>query len=191
MENIKEIKFVLAEGFKFTGREISSKLVISKNQDPEGNCVTIVMKRFGNKYFFIPFTDIYLDFNKTQLIMPKQEPIFVTDALYRDIIPSTKHKGYYVFAKDSDVETIFKEIEFPNNKKYWCLVFDKILLYHYDYWVNCDPESEQSGYFTRYQLNNVRKWSEKLKSDYDRGVAQECEELNNELFEEAGYDFMD
>ena len=33
MEETKIIKFVLGKGFKFTGREISSKLVVSKNKE--------------------------------------------------------------------------------------------------------------------------------------------------------------
>ena len=191
MEDVKDLKFALGKGFKFTGREITSKLVISKNQDPEGNCVTLVMKKFGNKFFFIPTTDIYLDYKNTQLIMSKHEPVYVTDGLYRDIIPSSKYKGCYVFAPDSDIQTVFKEIEFPNNKNYWCLVFDRITLHYFTYWTNGDPRSEQSGYFTTHQLNIVKRKFEKEENDYNMGLYQECEDLTNEMLEEAGYDFLD
>ncbi len=191
MENIKEIKFDLAKGFKFTGREISSKLVISKNQTPDGNSVTIVMKRFGSKYFFIPITDIYLDYKKTQLIMPKYEPVFVTDALYRDIIPSKKYKECYVFAKDSDIEKIFKEIVFPNKQTYWCLVFDKIILHKHFLEIDYETEDEKYGYFTTYQLNNIKKEEDRIEREEASANFKECEELTNELLEEAGYDFLD
>lgn len=195
MEETKIIKFVLGKGFKFTGREISSKLVVSKNKDLEGNCVTLIMSKRKGLYFFHPIADIYLDYNKLQLIMPKHQPIFVSKGLYRDIIPSSKYKRHYVFAPDSDIQTVFKEIEFPNNKKYWCLVYDTIILQKYswhDYsWNFNDPRSEQSGYFSTHQLNEKKIEVVKQEADYDRAIYQECQEMNDELFEEAGYDFMD
>ena len=82
MEETKIIKFVLGKGFKFTGREISSKLVVSKNKDLEGNCVTLIMSKRKGLYFFHPIADIYLDYNKLQLIMPKHQPIFVSKTLF-------------------------------------------------------------------------------------------------------------
>ena len=79
MEETKIIKFVLGKGFKFTGREISSKLVVSKNKDLEGNCVTLIMSKRKGLYFFHPIADIYLDYNKLQLIMPNISCICLLD----------------------------------------------------------------------------------------------------------------
>lgn len=120
----------------FTGRSISSKLVISKNKSTYGENTTIIMKKkYSSKnryqwyYLFYPVSDIYLDFNKTELIMPYNKPVYVAKSLYTEIIPSRKYPRCYVFAPDSDIETIFKEFFIPNYGKIWVLTYEKATLH--------------------------------------------------------------
>lgn len=102
MNNTKTLKCELRDGLRFTGRQISSKLVISKNKDTNGKSVTFIFAWRNNMFFFIPIADIYLDASNRELIMPKGKPVQVALGLYTDIIPSMKYKGYYVLSPDSD-----------------------------------------------------------------------------------------
>ena len=123
MEETKVFKFKLNAGYNLTGREISSKLVISKNKNNNGNNTTLLMKRSekSGNFFFVPIADIYLDYNNKVLIMPKYLPVYVNKNLYRDIIPSVKYPGFYVLSPDSDINTIFREIKVSNGKIIWIL----------------------------------------------------------------------
>ena len=66
MKETKTIKCELREGLKFTGRQISSKLVISKNKSPNGKSVTYIFVWRNNMYFFIPANNIYFDANNRE-----------------------------------------------------------------------------------------------------------------------------
>ncbi|MBR6141319.1 MAG: hypothetical protein IKQ37_06115 [Bacteroidaceae bacterium] len=187
----KTIKCKIREDLKFTGREISAKLVISKNKAPNGKNVTYIFAWKNDMYFFIPIADIYLDANNRELIMPKGCPVYVAHELFRDIIPSSKYKGYSVFAPDSDFAPIFKEAEFPDGRKIWLMVYDEIVLHYYTWAVEYGDEEEwKEDYLSTHQIN-VRERLEAKKEREEDALYQMAKELNDELFEEAGYDFMD
>lgn len=196
MEKTKVIKFHLPENYKFTGREISSKLVISKNKDSKGNNITILLKYFKGRYYFVPITDIYLDYSNTILIMPQYRPVPVLKALDIDIIPSKKYDGFFVFAPDSDFNPSFKEIEFPDGKKIWVLVYNKITLYLYtnndDLYEEGDGRGEEySLYLSSHQINVRNKKDIQKEAIRRKEWNIECQKMTDELFEEAGYDFLD
>ncbi len=213
MNETKTIKFQLNEGQRLTGRQISPKLVISKNKNSKGNNVTLVfwLNKKNWDYYFVPISDIYLDVNKNELIMPKLRPVPVARALYSDIIPSKKYCGFNVFAPDSDFEPIFKEIEKSDGKRFWCLAFDEIVLHYYDYnyclipsdwwrfWPieslyddikpswSFDMEDYCSAFLSTHQIFAYEKLEQKHISEQDK-IAKD---LMNGLYEEAGWDFMD
>ncbi len=192
MSMTKIIKCNLREDLKFTGRELSAKLVISKNKTPKGESVTYIFIWKDNKYFFIPIADIYLDANNRELIMPKGCPVYVAQELYRDIIPSTKYKGYSVFAPDSDFTPIFKEVEFSDGRKIWLMAYDEIVLHYYTWVVEYGDEEEwKEDYLSKHQINFRERIEEKKNREETIKANKMAQELNDELFEEAGYDFMD
>lgn len=192
MSLTKTIKFKLRDDLKFTGREISAKLVIFKNKNPKGESVTYLFYWKYDKYFFIPIADIYLDANNRELIMPKGRPVYVASELSRDIIPSLKYKGFSVFAPDSDFTPIFKEVEFPDGRKIWIMVFDEIILHYYTWAVEYGDEEEwKEDYLSKHQII-IRKRRKEIEDSEEAIMANKmAQEMTDELFEEAGYDFMD
>lgn len=196
MKRYKIIKFSLGKDFKFTGRELSTKLVISKNIDSNGNKTTLVLSKRKGKYFFQPVSDIYYDYNNTELIIPKFHPVFVAPGLYRDIIASTKYNGHFVFSPESDFETIFKEIEIPNGDKLWCVVYETITLHKYCLYDNLREfedcrEDELYDYLSTHQIKSIKREKAIERAEYERQLNLEYRKMTEELFEEAGYDFMD
>ena len=192
MNETKTIKCELREGLKFTGRQISSKLVISKNKDSNGNSITYIFAFRNNMYFFIPVADIYLDANNKELIMPKGRPVQVAQRLYTDIIPSLKYKGYYVLAPDSDFNPIFKEVETSDGKKVWIMAYDEIVLHLYSWSVEYGNEEEwKDDYLSTHQINYRERIEAKKDREEQLKAWKMAKELNDERFEEAGYDFMD
>lgn len=192
MNETKTIKCQLREGLKFTGKQISSKLVISKNKDSNGKNITFIFVYRNSMYYFIPIADIYFDTNNRELIMPKGRPVQVAKGLYTDIIPSLKYKGYFVLAPDSDFTPVFKEVEFPNGKRVWLMAYDEIVLRFYSWSVEYGNEEEwKEDYLSTHQIN----FRERIEAQKDREENLEsnkmAQELNDELFEEAGYDFID
>ena len=191
----KIIKFQLPKGFVLTGRELSAKLIISKNIDNNGNKITLIIVYVEDCYCFKPIADIYYDYNKTELIMPKLQPIFIHPELYRDIIPSMKYKGLFVFSPDSDFKIIFKEVITPKGRKMWMVAFDTITLYSYTEfdnhrpWDYCD-EGHQT-YLSYRQLKIREKEDDRLEAERQLAWDYEVQSMKDELFEEAGYDFMD
>lgn len=192
MKKTKTINCELREGLKFTGRQISSKLVISKNKSPNGNSVTYIFAWRNNMYFFIPVADIYFDANNRELIMQKGRPIQVAQGLYTDIISSTKYKGYYVLSPDSDFNPIFKEVEFPDGRKVWLMAYDELVLHLYSWLVEYGDEEEwKEDYLSIHQIKVRERIEAKKKREQNEELYRMAKEMTDELFEEAGYDFMD
>lgn len=192
MNETKIITCELKEGLKFTGRKISSKLVISKNKDSKGNSVTCIFAWRNNMYFFIPVADIFLDANNRELIMPKGQPVQVAKGLYTDIIPSVKYKGYYVLSPDSDFTPIFKEVEFPEGRKAWLMAYDELVLHFYSWSVEYGDEEEwKEDYLSTHQIKTHERIEAKKEREEKLQSYKMAQELNDDLFEEAGYDFMD
>lgn len=192
MKKTKTINCELREGLKFTGRQISSKLVISKNKSPNGNSVTYIFAWRNNMYFFIPVADIYFDANNRELIMQKGRPIQVAQGLYTDIISSTKYKGYYVLSPDSDFNPIFKEVEFPDGRKVWLMAYDELVLHLYSWLVEYGDEEEwKEDYLSIHQIKVRERIEAKKEREQNEKLYRMAKEMTDELFEEAGYDFMD
>ena len=192
MKKTKTINCVLREGLKFTGRQISSKLVISKNKSPNGNSVTYIFAWRNNMYFFIPVADIYFDANNRELIMQKGRPVQVAQGLYTDIISSTKYKGYYVLSPDSDFNPIFKEVEFPDGRKVWLMAYDELVLHLYSWLVEYGDEEEwKEDYLSTHQIKVRERIEAKKEREQNEKLYRMAKEMADELFEEAGYDFMD
>lgn len=192
MKKTKTINCELREGLKFTGRQISSKLVISKNKSPNGNSVTYIFAWRNNMYFFIPVADIYFDTNNRELIMQKGRPVQVAEGLYTDIISSTKYKGYYVLSPDSDFNPIFKEVEFPDGRKVWLMAYDELVLHLYSWLVEYGDEEEwKEDYLSTHQIKVRERIEAKKEREQNEKLYRMAKEMTDELFEEAGYDFMD
>lgn len=191
LSETKTIKFEFKDDSRFTGRQISSKLVISKNKDSEGNNRTLVFVPREGRFYFVPITDIYLDVNNHDLIMPKGKPVPVSLSFNTEIIPSRKYEGYYVLAPDSDFEPVFKEIETANGLRFWFMVFDEITLHLYTWTDFDDPLVPKHKYLSRHKLHIQLIEDERKELERIRNVNSEYQRLNDELFEEAGYDFMD
>lgn len=192
MKRTKTINCELREGLKFTGRQISSKLVISKNKSPNGNSVTYIFAWRNNMYFFIPVADIYFDANNRELIMQKGRPVQVAQGLYTDIISSTKYKGYYVLSPDSDFNPIFKEVEFPDGRKVWLMAYDELVLHLYSWLVEYGDEEEwKEDYLSAHQIKVRERIEAKKEREQNEKLYRMAKEMTDELFEEAGYDFMD
>ena len=192
MKKTKTINCELREGLKFTGRQISSKLVISKNRSPNGNSVTYIFAWRNNMYFFIPVADIYFDANNRELIMQKGRPVQVAQGLYTDIISSTKYKGYYVLSPDSDFNPIFKEVEFPDGRKVWLMAYDELVLHLYSWLVEYGDEEEwKEDYLSTHQIKVRERIEAKKEREQNEKLYRMAKEMTDELFEEAGYDFMD
>lgn len=192
MKKTKTINCELREGLKFTGRQISSKLVISKNKSPNGNSVTYIFSWRNNMYFFIPVADIYFDANNRELIMQKGRPVQVAQGLYTDIISSTKYKGYYVLSPDSDFNPIFKEVEFPDGRKVWLMAYDELVLHLYSWLVEYGDEEEwKENFLSTHQIKVRERIEAKKEREQNEELYRMAKEMTDELFEEAGYDFMD
>lgn len=192
MKKTKTINCELREGLKFTGRQISSKLVISKNKSPNGNSVTCIFAWRNNMYFFIPIADIYFDANNRELIMQKGRPVQVAQGLYTDIISSTKYKGYYVLSPNSDFNPIFKEVEFPDGRKVWLMAYDELVLHLYSWLVEYGDEEEwKEDYLSTHQIKVRERIEAKKEREQNEELYRMAKEMTDELFEEAGYDFMD
>lgn len=192
MKKTKTINCELREGLKFTGRQISSKLVISKNKSPNGNSVTCIFAWRNNMYFFIPVADIYFDANNRELIMQKGRPVQVAQGLYTDIISSTKYKGYYVLSPNSDFNPIFKEVEFPDGRKVWLMAYDELVLHLYSWLVEYGDEEEwKEDYLSTHQIKVRERIEAKKEREQNEELYRMAKEMTDELFEEAGYDFMD
>lgn len=192
MKKTKTINCELREGLKFTGRQISSKLVISKNKSPNGNSVTYIFAWRNNMYFFIPVADIYFDANNRELIMQKGRPVQVAQGLYTDIISSTKYKGYYILSPDSDFNPIFKEVEFPDGRKVWLMAYDELVLHLYSWLVEYGDEEEwKEDYLSTHQIKVRERIEAKKEREQNEKLYRMAKEMTDELFEEAGYDFMD
>lgn len=192
MKETKTIKCALKEGLKFTGRQISSKLVISKNKSPNGNSITYIFAWRNNMYFFIPVADIYFDANNSELIMPKGRPVQVAQGFYTDIIPSTKYKGYYVLSPDSDYNPIFKEVELSDGRKVWLMAYDELVLHLYSWSVEYGDEEEwKEDYLSTHQIKARERIEAKKEHEHNKELYRMAKEMTDELFEEAGYDFMD
>lgn len=192
MKETKTIKCELREGLKFTGRQISSKLVISKNKSPNGESVTYIFVWRNDMYFFIPVANIYFDANNRELIMPKGLPVQVAKGLYTDIIPSSKYKGYYVLSPDSDYNPIFKEVELSDGRKVWLMAYDELVLHLYSWSVGCGDEKEwKEDYLSTHQIKAHDRIEEKKEREQNEELYRMAKEMTDELFEEAGYDFMD
>ena len=192
MNETKIITCELRDGLKFTGRKISSKLVISKNKDSKGNSVTCIFAWRNNMYFFIPVADIFLDANNRELIMPKGQPVQVAKGLYTDIIPSSKYKGYYVLSPDSDYNPIFKEVELSDGRKVWLMAHDELVLHLYSWSVECGDEKEwKVDYLSTHQIKVHERIRRKKEREQNEELYRMAKEMTDELFEEAGYDFMD
>ncbi|MBP5340406.1 MAG: hypothetical protein J6W75_02855 [Bacteroidaceae bacterium] len=192
----KTIKYEPEEGSKFTGRKLSDKLVIYKNRDSKGKSVTFQFRYEieENKLYFIPISDIYFDANNRELIMPKGCPVQVAPELYRDIVPSFKYKGFNVFATDSDFRPVFKEVEFSSGRKNWIMAYDEIILHSYTEYDWLDQEfKEEFLSFHQLQARERSRESEDILRErvWGNDPNRIAKELNDELFEEAGYDFMD
>lgn len=192
MNNTKTLKCELRAGIRFTGRQLSSKLVISKNKDSNGKSITYIFARRNNMYFFIPKADIYLDANNRELIMPKGRPVQVAQGLYTDIIPSMKYKGYYVLAPDSDYNPIFKEVEVSDSRKVWLMAYDELVLHFYSWSVEYGDEKEwKEDYLSTHQIKARERIEAKKEQEQNEELYRMAREMTDELFEEAGYDFMD
>lgn len=193
LSETKTIKFEFKDDSRFTGRQISSKLVISKNKDSEGKNRTLVFVHRKGHFYFVPIADIYLDVNKHDLIMPKGKPVPVSRAFNTEMVKSSKYEGYYVLAPDSDFEPVFKEVETSNGLRFWFMVFDKITFHLYT-WTDFDddPFVPKHKYLSRHQLHiQIKEDIIKERLERMRDDNSEYQSLNDELFEEAGYDFMD
>lgn len=195
----KTIKLGSHNIFKFTGRQITSKLVISKNKNSKGENTTLIFVNKNKRFYFVPLSDIYLDANNRELIMPKKHPVPVLNQIYRDIIPSRKYKGCYVLAPDSDIEPIFKEFENPEGIKFWVMAYEEITLYQYIWrkdlfkargMISIDKDKYYDEYLSKHQLNVKLREDEKLKHKINEEISREAEEATEALFEEAGYDFI-
>ncbi|MBO5679357.1 MAG: hypothetical protein J6S11_05295 [Bacteroidaceae bacterium] len=192
MNNTKTLKCELRDGLRFTGRQISSKLVISKNKDANGKSVTFIFAWRNNMFFFIPIADIYLDANNRELIMPKGKPVQVAQGLYTDIIPSMKYKGYYVLSPDSDYNPIFKEVELFDGRRVWLMAYDELVLHLYSWLVEYDDEEEwKEDYLSMHQIKARERIEAKKEHERNKELYRMAREMTDELFEEAGYDFMD
>lgn len=210
-----EVTCKLIDKLSPTGRSISSKLVISKNKFPNGENCTIVMRESQNHqlynrnyYLFIPINDIYLNYNKTDLIMPRGKPVYVMRHLNSEIIPSRKYPHKYVFAPDSDIETIFKEINLPKYGKIWVLTYEKATLHLMRHYIGptgrhaaLDELYKEENYEyiyvskhleNRLKENEFRNYDEESEDEY-RSLEnlRDAQSMTDDLFEEAGYDFMD
>lgn len=171
---------------------MSSKLVIFKNQDAKGNSITLLFVARNNKFFFVQIADIYIDANKRELVMPKNRAIMIAHELSRDLIPSVKYKGCYVLAPDSDFQIVFKEVETPQGERAWCLVYDEITLHLYSWYVEYAGADEWlEDYLSTHQINHRKKIEARKERHQNEELHRMAQELNDELFEEAGYDFMD
>lgn len=192
MNNTKTLKCELRDGLRFTGRQISSKLVISKNKDANGKSVTFIFAWRNNMFFFIPIADIYLDASNRELIMPKGKPVQVAQGLYTDIIPSMKYKGYYVLSPDSDYNPIFKEVELFDGRRVWLMAYDELVLHLYSWLVEYDDEEEwKEDYLSMHQIKARERIEAKKEHERNKELYRMAREMTDELFEEAGYDFMD
>lgn len=192
MNNTKTLKCELRDGLRFTGRQISSKLVISKNKDANGKSVTFIFAWRNNMFFFIPIADIYLDASNRELIMPKGKPVQVAQGLYTDIIPSMKYKGYYVLSPDSDYNPIFKEVELLDGRRVWLMAYDELVLHLYSWLVEYDDEEEwKEDYLSMHQIKARERIEAKKEHERNKELYRMVREMTDELFEEAGYDFMD
>ena len=189
---------------------INTKLVINQNVF-NNNRITLLFKqpkegKFSNMFFFLPIADIYYDYQRTELIMPKGNPVLVFPKLfYTDIIESRKYKGFYVTSPYSDVELIFKEFYSTLTKKnIWILTYDKMTLYEYTYFEEAEPDEDTYDMF--YYLNGTSKKiflskhriieieTNKImdnESSNDSDYWKDGEDELRGLFEEAGYDFTD
>lgn len=210
-----DVSCKLIDRLPATGRSISSKLVISKNTFPNGKKCTIVMKKLKNPkhyneyyYAFIPIKDIYLNYNDTDLIMPKGKMVLVMRHLNSEIIPSRKYRNNFVFAPDSDVETIFKEINLPRYGKVWVLTYEKATLHLMRHYIGptgrhaaLDELYKEENYEyiyvskhleNRLKENEFRNYDEEAEDEY-RSLEnlRDAQSMTDDLFEEAGYDFMD
>lgn len=209
-----EVNFKPGSNVSFTGRSISTKRVISQNVSVWGDKTTVVMKKWDRhrkqndwRYLFYPVNDIYLDYNHTDMIMPKGRPIYVVRNLYSEIIPSRKYPKCYVLAPDSDVETIFKEVSIPNVGIGWVLTYEKATLHlirHYEGPTHAPTKEDiedESNYYYMYVSKHLKKWLKDNEfRDYEQEAIdayrsyenwKEAQAMTDELFEEAGYDFMD
>ena len=192
MNNTKTLKCELRDGLRFTGRQISSKLVISKNKDANGKSVTFIFAWRNNMFFFIPIADIYLDASNRELIMSKGKPVQVAQGLYTDIIPSMKYKGYYVLSPDSDYNPIFKEVELFDGRRVWLMAYDELVLHLYSWLVEYDDEEEwKEDYLSMHQIKARERIEAKKEHERNKELYRMAREMTDELFEEAGYDFMD
>lgn len=143
-------------------------------------------------YFFIPVADIYFDANNRELIMQKRRPVQVAQGLYTDIISSTKYKGYYVLSPDSDFNPIFKEVEFPDGRKVWLMAYDELVLHLYSWLVEYGDEEEwKEDYLSTHQIKVRERIEAKKEREQNVKLYRMAKEMTDELFEEAGYDFMD
>ena len=143
-------------------------------------------------YYFIPVADIYFDANNRELIMPKGRPIHVAQGLYTDIIPSLKYKGYFVLAPDSDFTPVFKEVEISNGMRMWLMAYDELVLHYYSWAVKYGNEEEwKEDYLSTHQINSRERIEAKKEREEVYKSYKMAQELNDELFEEAGYDFID
>ena len=143
-------------------------------------------------FFFIPIADIYLDANNRELIMPKGKPVQVAQGLYTDIIPSMKYKGYYVLSPDSDYNPIFKEVELFDGRRVWLMAYDELVLHLYSWLVEYDDEEEwKEDYLSMHQIKARERIEAKKEHERNKELYRMAREMTDELFEEAGYDFMD
>ena len=123
--------------------------------------------------------------------MPKSKPVPIAEDLVRDIIPSRKYQGCYVLAPDSDFEPIFKEAESPDGLKTWCLVFDEITLHLYTWTSDYDRDEIHHTYLSTHEKNEREKEEWRKERKRNQEINREAQRMTDELFEEAGYDFMD
>ncbi len=71
------------------------------------------------------------------------------------------------------------------------MVFDEITLHLYTWTDFDDPLVPKHKYLSRHKLHIQLIEDERKELERIRNVNSEYQRLNDELFEEAGYDFMD
>ena len=101
-------------------------------------------------------------------------------------------KGYFVLAPDSDFTPVFKEVEISNGMRMWLMAYDELVLHYYSWAVKYGDEEEwKEDYLSTHQINSRERIEAKKEREEVYKSYKMAQELNDELFEEAGYDFID
>ncbi len=97
-----------------------------------------------------------------------------------------------MLAPDSDFTPVFKEVEISNGMRMWLMAYDELVLHYYSWAVKYGDEEEwKEDYLSTHQINSRERIEAKKEREEVYKSYKMAQELNDELFEEAGYDFTD